>query len=106
MTQNTYIIIPDSAQSNQMYLAMIILLGGIMYIFIVYLVSNIFTPIENLANDAGMINLSFWNPKRAMSIFNDYINSKMAAYNSEIAEANYCPGPLTDEEALAECAKF
>lgn len=104
--ENKYIIIPDSPQPRQMYLAMIMLFFGIMYIFIVYLSSNIFTPIENLANDAGLINLSFWNPKRAISIFNDYINSKMSAYNSQIAKANYCPSPLTDKEALAKCAKI
>lgn len=102
--KNTYIILPDSSQPRQMYLAIITLFIGIMYIFVVYLVSFIDTPIENLSYDGGLINLFFWNPKAAMSIFNDYINSKMFAYNEEIKEANYCDEKLTDEEIASLCA--
>lgn len=87
---NQYIITLNKS-SNATYLAMCTLVIGIVYIIIMYLSSFIFVPINTITEESSMFSLLLFNPKSSISIFNDFIKTKMHDYAENFSNISENP---------------
>ena len=74
--ENMYIL-KLNHQSNATYLAIMVLVLGIVYIIIIYLFSFLFIPIDTIATESNMFSSLIFNPDSTVNVFHKFIKSNV-----------------------------
>ena len=92
---NSYIIALNKS-SNVVYLAICTLIIGIVYILVIYLCSFIFIPINTLNSESSMFSSFLFNPDSPITIFNNFVKSKIDESFSNISENSTLQNTIAD----------
>ena len=77
MEDSNIYILKLNNQSNAIYLAIMVLVLGILYIIVIYLFSFLFIPINTITTESNMFSSLIFNPDSTINVFHKYIKSNV-----------------------------